>query len=393
MWGKTMLDLKTVIKNKLDSSPSLADELVSLTTIRNKTRLYRYLQSPDCEIDCFESLLTMVRQVCPEQEYEVMDAYIRTLDPNQVLARHSLEYANCNRLDNLYYFMLDKLSTMGKHRESQEWVRLHELEDQRHKGEISNVDFPKILNSIKFKSPEMKVYSKIVLLYYYYDLRDYQRLKDASSVIEKQIRKLKSPFIRTSFTLRLAMAMTAVSYHFGELEKIRLYGQVILDQPGQNRLKSMVHLYFGNSYIYSNYQRSLYHLLKAEELSGKEFFFKQLKRSRNFLANYWGETPPYLDFSSKEIPDIHEVVFHHIKSGRMIEALNLLKSTDWESLTNNQKGFHMFYKGIAVNDRNFLFESVQYFTQAEEKYYIYLPLLELERIGEDPEIVRALRLK
>lgn len=387
-----MTDLKSLIKNNLATSPHVADELVALTTIRNKARLYRFLKSQESEIDCFDSLLTMVRRLFPDQEFEIMDSYIRTLNPNQVLARHSLEYADCNRLDGLYEYMMDKLKN-SKHRESRDWAGLHEVELRRARGEITNVDFPDIVNKMKFKSPEMKVYSQIVLMYCYYDLRKVQKMKDIAPAIQKQISKLKSPFIRNSFMRRMALAMTGVSYHLGEMENIRLYGQMILDQPGGPRLKGQVHQFIGNSYIFSNYDRSLYHFTLAEKYCNNERLAIAIKRSRNFLANYWGKVPPYLDFESKEIPDIHEVVFHHIRSGRMIDALNLLKSTDWESLTLNQKGFHMFYKGIAVNDRDCLFESIEYFTQANERYYLHLPLLELERIGENPEIVRALRLK
>ncbi len=387
-----MVDLKNLIKNNLENSPHIANELLKLTTIRNKARLYRFLQSPDCEIDCFDSILKMVRHLFPDQEFEIMDAYIRTLDPNQVLARHSLEYADCNRLDGLYEYMMGKLSN-SKHRESLDWARLHEVELKRARGEIANDEFPDIVNKMKFKSPEMKVYSQIVLMYCYYDLRKVQTMKEAAPAIQKQIGKLKSPFIRASFMLRMALTMTGVSYHLGEMENIRLYGEKILDQPGGNRLKGLVHQFIGNSYIFSNYDRSLYHLTLSEKYCNNENLSLAIKRSRNFLANYWGKIPPYLDYDSKEISDIHEVVFHHIRSGRIIDALNLLKSTDWESLTLSQKGFHMFYKGIALNDRDCLFESISYFTQANERYYIHLPLLELERIGEDPEIVRALRLK
>lgn len=385
-----MVDLKTLIKNNLDTSPHVADELVSMTSIKNKARLYRFLQSPECEIDCFDSLLKMVNHLHPDQEFEIMDSYIRTLNPNEVLARHSLEYADCNRLDDLYEYMLNKLKT-SKHRESQDWFRLHDLELQRFKKKILNDEFPGILKRIKFKSPEMKVYSKIVLLYCFFELRQFKKMKELVPGIQKQISKLKSPFIRESFNLRLALTMTGVSYHLGELENIRLYGQVVLNQPGQSRLKGMVHLYVANSHIFSNYERSLHHFAKAKEYCTNDRLLISIKRSSNFLANYWKKTPPYLDYSSKEVPDIHEVAFYYINSGKTIEALNLLKSTDWDSLTNTQKGFHMFYKGIAVNDRNSLFESIQYFSQAEENYYINLPILELERLGEDPDIVYALR--
>ncbi|QOR66353.1 hypothetical protein IM538_21730 [Cytobacillus suaedae] len=386
-----MIDLKTLIKNNLDASPHVADELVELTTIRNKARLYRYLQNPECEIDCFDSLLRMVRHLFPDEEFEIMDAYIRTLDPNQVLARHSLEYADRNRLDGLYDYMLNKLKS-SNHRESQDWGRLHEIEYKRARREISNQNFPDLIHQMKFKSPEMRVYSQITLMYCYYDMRKIQKMKEAAPIIQKQISKLKSPFIRTSFMLRMALVMTGVSYHLGKMENIRLYGQIILDRPGEIRLKGLVHQFIGNSYIFSNYERSLYHFTKAEEYCSNESLALGIKRSRNFLANYWGKIPPYLDYVSKEIPDIHEVVFHHIRSGRMIDALNLLKSTKFEDLTLSQKGFHMFYKGIALNDRDCLFKSIEYFTQANERFYINLPLLELERIGENPEIVRALRL-
>ncbi len=351
--------------------------------------MYKFLNEPSRELDNFNSLLKIVRELFPDREFELMNNYLRTVDPNKKTARVGLEYANMSRIDDLYEHLIEKLLD-SSNAESKEWSQLYHLYQQGIKGSLPQLEIVDKVNEMRIKTPEMKVYSKLIIIYSYYHLGLFDILKQTSKLVDHQIVNIKDEFIKDSFTSRYGLVMTTVSLHSGSIEGVRTYGEMTLQSCQRSVINCQVLLQMGNSYMFESYEKSMEYFHKALSICNVSNKEEQIKNSMNFVNNYWGKNPDFLDYSSDTVSDKHEVAFHYIQSGRQDEGINLLNELNFEELTHGQKGFNLFYKGLATGNKNFYYESVRHFNLAGEKFYKKLPLIELRKLGENEIILDAL---
>src|SRR5690606_33351194 len=96
-----MSDLKQMIRNEFDKDRGISKKIAEIAGYKNPTPLYKFLNEPSRELDNFYSLLKVVRALFPDRELELMENYLRTVDPNKKTARVGLEYAQVNNLTDL----------------------------------------------------------------------------------------------------------------------------------------------------------------------------------------------------------------------------------------------------------------------------------------------------
>jgi tetratricopeptide (TPR) repeat protein len=142
-----------------------------------------------------------------------------------------------------------------------------------------------------------------------------------------------------------------------------------------------------------SYEKALKYLnegLKITEKFNLENTKTQIIRSLNFVMNYWGEKPDYLNHNSNEIPDLHEVAFFYIRNSNYKMAIDILDSMNLDSMNELQKGFHYFYRGLIGNSKEYFYKSVTHFKMSGDCFYRKLPLIELRKLGEHEMILNAL---
>jgi hypothetical protein len=377
-------DLKQMIKNELEKDKGLAAKLAQVAGLANPSPLYKFLNESQREMNDFKGLLEIVRYLFMDREKEIMHDYILTLDPNGKCARVSLEYAICNRMHDLAYKLIAKLSEC-KNTESREWANLYFIDRQAEEGKITLSESVDAVNGLKLKSVESQAIGKMIRMYAYHGNRMIDMMFEMVTGLEEQIKKLNDDYLRFSYLCRLGILMLSVNLHLDNVEEARRYGKVVLDNTTQESLRYLAYLQLGNTYSFDSAEKALDYLNQArlicKELKNNEHKMKQVERSISFVQNYWGLKPEYLKHDSVEIAELHEIAFFHIRNGEYEKSIKILDGiTD---MSDHQKGFHFFYRGIISKDKENFYQSVMHFKLSGEKFYRKISLIELEKLGEN----------
>jgi hypothetical protein len=385
------MSLKLKIKNLFEENRGLAIEVAKKAGFKNATPLYKFLSEPDREMDNFNCLLKIVRELF-DNEIEIMSEYIKTLDPNKKTARYALEYTNIYKMDDLHSELIEKLSKC-KNTESKEWAKVYSIDKEVVDGNITNLEAIDMINDLTLKSIEMQSYGQIVKFYNYYDLKLIDTMTKLKSTIRVKIEKVKDDFIKDSYLCRLALIMADVSLHNGCLTKIRRLGEKVLSKNiSQGSIMTMIYVQVGNSYIFESFEKANLYLQEARKISEKNNYqngIKQSTRSLNFLYNYHCKNPEYLNYNSDEISDIHEIAFSYIRKNDP-RGLGILEALDLSLLSKSELGFHFFMKGLATGNKDNFYESLEHFNEIGEKFFKQASLIELEKLGENKYVLRAL---
>jgi len=384
--------LKQMIKNEMEKDKTLAKRITKLIGYANPSTLYKFLNNEKRDFEEFNTMLTIIRELFPDKEKELMMEIAQTLDPNKHITRVALEYATITKHEELKKYLIEKLAG-AKNIESKDFAFIYELDDKLAKKEISSHEGIELINRKGFTSFEARVFSKIVLIYEYYKLGIIDILFDIAKLLNMELKSIEEKYLLQSYKARLGSVMTGVCLHKGLINEAREHGTNVINSDIPYSIKAVTHLFMGNSYIMESYEKALKYLnegLKITEKFNLENTKTQIIRSLNFVMNYWGEKPDYLNHNSNEIPDLHEVAFFYIRNSNYKMAIDILDSMNLDSMNELQKGFHYFYRGLIGNSKEYFYKSVTHFKMSGDCFYRKLPLIELRKLGEHEMILNAL---
>jgi hypothetical protein len=384
--------LKQLIKNKLEDDKTLANKLAQLAGFANATPIYKFLNEPNRELNDFQSLLIIVRELFPDQEYELLDEYLRQVDPNKKTARVGLEYATINHMYDLKKYLIEAMESCSN-KESKEFAYFYKMDDEASKQTDKDVLLSYIDKYIEFapKTKEMIIFSKLCQIYVYYDLRLIDIMFQILASVENKLDEITDSFLKESYKKRIALLFSGILLHKGEVEKSREYAYYVISNQRENEEFPMIYMKLGNSYIFENFEKSKQYLMMGyKQATNAPLVKKNIERSLNFLCNYWGYEAEYLNFESNEVEDIHEVIYYLINQNRLDEAKERLLNINLDKLTEHQKGFHYYLRYKLDKNINNLYESLINFKKCGEHFYKHIVLIELKRIGLDDSLLKVL---
>ncbi|MFC4323416.1 AimR family lysis-lysogeny pheromone receptor [Litchfieldia salsa] len=383
-----MSDLKRLLLKKIESDASLVNVLLKSTELKSHSQLKKYFNSTK-EVLEFSTVLKIIQELFPSSEIELMCDYIKSIPTYKRQARYALEYLSCNRQDELLDEIIAKL-LRSFNRKNREWAMIYRIDRRVSIGDLSPKDALNQLQSLTLLTKEMKIFSNYQRSYCAFNTYPFQEQYEELKSVESSLSKIKDSYVQESYTARYGLIMTAICVHLEKNSEMLRYGQLVLGCNGQDIMKCLTHIQIGNSYIISHFDNAIFHFNKAMEYCGQDTKLLEIKRSLNFIHNFWGKQPPYLNKDSKNPSDVHEVAFYYIQQGNSMKAMSILQSLDWEELSKSQKAFHLYFRGLALNERSYFFDSIRYFNEISMKNYRKLPLIALKKMGEDNSIIQAL---
>lgn len=385
------------VKEKLLNKISLekkgyASKLAEIAGYSSGSNFNKMLKKETGEFPNVPSALKTFEFAFPHEDIvDLMSQYALEINPNWQLARQFLEYVRINKLDELTDKLIDKLINCSNN-ESKEWATIYKIDREVSKGSITPHEAIKEIDKTKVETIEMEVFSQIVQFYNYFDVGLINHAEEFYQVVINKIEMIDNEYIKNSYLNRLELMRCEVALHKDDQKLARKHA-LVAAESAPNTLKCFLYLRLGNSYIFESFDKSLEYLKKAkeyaEEIKAKSYGI-QVKRSLNFLHNYWEKIPKHLILDSNEISDLHEVAFYYIRQGNITMGLKVLDGIEFENLNNLQKGFHCFYRGLATGNDDFYYNSIEYFKLAGEKFYRKAPLIELQKLGVKPAIISAL---
>jgi hypothetical protein len=382
------MSLKVKLKNKFEEDRGYAKELAVKIGLSNATPLYKFVNEPDRELDSFDILIKLVREAF-DNEFQTMAEYIMTLDPCKKTARYSLEYATINKMNDIRKQLIEKMINC-KNAESREWAKIYQISMWGYEGNHTAFELLSMLNDFQPKSIEMIAFKDIEKFYCFYDLRIVDNMITLEKFVRSNLMQIKEPFVRNAFKSRLTIICIDGALHINNSEKVREYESNASIEYEYNVTKFCLQL--GNSYMFENFEKANHFLMKSLDAAKRindPNRISEAERSLNFLYSYHDKEAQYLNFESNEISDVHEVAFYCIKKGDE-KGLQILESMDLNKLTDHQKGFHFFYRGLATNNEDFYYDSISHFNKSGEKFYKYVSLNELRKLGATERMLLAL---
>lgn len=382
------MDIKKVLKTKCEEDPSLAAKLASLAGYSQTSGFYKFLNEQDRPLKSFNSLLKIVRFVFPQNESELIQRFVLNTDPRKQLARDGLEYASSNNLNEFTEELIEKLQS-STNAESKEWANVYKLQKELLGNKIDEFETTEKLHSLKLKTKEMKLFSRIVLLHNRNLNTEFNRMEELNEQINKfDFSDLCNEYIAGSYKSRVYAINSDAFLAQLRIDEARRLANLATELNISNRFVVFGNLHSGNSYIFSDYDTAKKYFLKALEASNdNEIYTKQVYRSLSFLENYWSKENKYLPLEKEHYSDKHEHAFYHIKNNQNKKAIEILNSIDLKKLKPGQKAFNYFYQGLISKDKRDFFKSVKFFKESGDKFFMQLPLIELKKMNVENEIL------
>ena len=385
------LELKKFIKKKCEEERGLEKELARIAGYSNSSGFHHFIYNEKKEMDNIQGIIDVIQKVSPEYEFDLMSEYILTLDINKSAARQGLEYLSVNQL----YDTLDKhikKMVSAKNSVSKEWGKVYATQRELDKGNIGIEECIRLLAEIHPKSSEMKVFSRIIPMYAILSLKQFGRLKDMSETVLIDTISNHN-YVYHSFKSRYMLLLANCFFGNNEIEKAQKYARHGIENSNVKRIIFFSFLTYGSSLMLDDYEKSKSSFLKGLEVGkGNKIYKQHAIRNLCFLENLWGKENQYLNIESNEIVDKQEVVHYLIRKGSKQQAKKMLDQLDLVEHDDNDLGLHYYLKGLLENSREYFLESVKYFKLSGDKFSCTLPIIELEKLGVDKQILEIISI-
>jgi hypothetical protein len=381
--------LKQMIKNEIEKDKGLAAKIANKMGHANPSTLNKFLNNPEREMESFCSLLAMVQELFPDREFEVMGEYIKTLNPKKKPARVALEYTQVNKLNEAHEYLLEEMIDCAN-ADSRDLAKVYKIEYDVAAGKIKPIDAIVIYNNLCVNSIEAKTFVAVCKYYCYYDLSLINVMSIFKDLTESSISQIEDEYLRKSYLIRYNSITSEINLHKNNVCHVRKRLQNIESCENEYH-KALKYLTLGNSYIFESFEKASEYMMKSLEIATKynyENRIIQAQRSLNFVQNYWRKIPMYLNEESDKISDRHELAFFYIRNNNS-KGLEILNSINIDDLTDLQKGFYFFYKGLALDSKEMYFKSLKSFNICGEEFYKNLPIIELKKSGVEDYILDA----
>lgn len=370
------------ILDELEKSPrGFQEELGRMAGYSNGSNFKRALME-NRSIELLDGFIKVIEMLFPDNSYELLKEYANELDPKKMTIRLLLEYATLYYMYDLVKIITDILKSSEK-KESLEWAMVYDIHRQVQTKEISCLEGIQKLISYTSKSKvEIRTFAKIAIMYCHYDIRNINMINFALDEIEEEIKLIKNDFLRNSFIGRVFRIKVDTNLHTDKIGK--LIEGLFQIENALDPTKTMIYLQIGNSYMTKSYEKAIFYFNKALEHKTKKSEF-EIKQSINFASCLWGRLE---NFESDGT--LSNDLFYYIKSGNKDMAERILNEINFDELSDHQKAFNCFYRGLLYNDKSLFYKSIEHFNCAGEKFYKKLPIMELKRMGEEDYILSAL---
>jgi hypothetical protein len=302
----------------------------------------------------------------------------------------AMEHASFNGLNDRLQELIE-LHINSSNLLYQEWARVYKLFYQRSKVGITPEHLIKAVQYQNSDHPEMFIAYRFLHAYGCYDQFEFGVLRSVFNILIEEIEKLQNSSLVPFYKFRLSQLLANIHLRQNDVEQARAQAKNIIDHCPTYLYVASAYQTLGLSYLYEEYENGMSALERSlqlyEENKNKSHMIN-VKKSIIFFNNYFGKDKNYLIFSNHN-RDIHERAHFEIRKGNKKKAIDILNSIDSQSLSIQETGFYFFYKGLALDDVDLLFKSIEAFKKIEDKFAANMARLELHRRGERQAAIEA----
>ncbi|WP_202080073.1 AimR family lysis-lysogeny pheromone receptor [Caldalkalibacillus salinus] len=273
----------------------------------------------------------------------------------------------------------------------QEWTSIYQLFLQRLRGEITPHD---LLKSVQYKTsdqPLMFCAYRLLHAYSCYDNRELGVLKHVLVQIRDELEKIKDSCVEPFYHFRLCQLLSNYYLSQNEVDKVREHAYVIINYCSTQAYIASAYHTLGISYLFEDYDKGIHALQMAldiyEEL-GELTKINNVKRSIVFFNNYWSVIGDLMIYSN-QTRDIHERAHAEVRKENKKKAIQLLNALEIDQFGYLEMGYHYFYMGLATDNVDYLYRSIEAFKKINYKFAANMARVELYERGERPTAIEA----
>jgi len=385
-----MIKLKQMMDNKFKDDTGLAVRAAKIKGINQPQKLYKFVSGETKEIDNLDAMLELVEFLFPNNHEEVFTEYCNDLDPNNQFIRDAVEYASLFEKSKMLDVLVKRLKT-STNSKGKEWYGVYELSLKS--NTFSSDDISSQIEELSPKSKEMKFLSNMLLVKAYIRETKFELADDKLKTILRYENEIKKGYIKDSFTKRLNTTKVSLALRQGDQKATEKMGEQALLVHKLCPSDVYVLMDMGNAYIMHDYDIAMGYFDRALKLANDfndQVRMIQVKNSIDFCMCYWKKHQYNNDTHPEEDYSDYNAAFYYLSVGNREAAARCLDSLEEKNADNIDMAFYYFYKGLLTNERKYHVKSVVHFKNARDKHYRKMPIIELEKLGEEDFMIEAL---
>lgn len=361
-----------------------ADDRTLLTRLNKVTgycptsgAISKWLDKPERELDSFQSLIAIVKEVYPHDEISAMVEYSKTLSESKKAARHMLEWLSVNRQIEAFGELLDRMKNC-KSSDAKEWAGLYDFIYQVQTN-YSQLDFNQQLRDLamcKTTTNETYVFRRLLEIYTSYYKKDFKATYELCNGLENLINDIKEEYIKTTYLARLYEMKGYVSLKvLNKPKTARKFADKSIKLSIGQRYVAYAYFVKGLSYMFESYDKSKYNLEKSRNLyedCNYEISVTEVEDKLELLNAFW-DVDTSFDFKQ------HEAYYNAKHEEHMPNDINI---TD--------EAYRLLIEGVYKKDENTLVESLIEYLRRGDTFLGQMPKIELAKMGYNEGFINRL---
>lgn len=256
---------------------------------------------------------------------------------------------------------------------SAEWANMYKWMYLRKKRKINARELIDCMNDLVPSDPALQALKLFMLIYSYYDLREYGKLGVYLDTLEAWIDQVESPLLRDYLTMRQYEVLFHYHWKKNEVIMARMYAYKVVNNSYNQERKAMLHSHLAQTFIFESYDKAMGHIQESLLLSsvyGYKIIHDQVaNHTIPFISAHFGK------YEEIETTDLSEQAHLEIARGNRKRAIELLENLD------HFTPFRTYYYGLAKKDTGILQKAYDGFVNEYKDYFFArLPLKAIEQL-------------
>ncbi len=231
-----------------------------------------------------------------------------------------------------------------------------------------------LAKSVSIHHPELRCLKYFLNIEINIKVYNYERIGYYLNKIQKHLRHLDNPLFITFFQIRMQILLFNYYWKRNELILARKHAYEALQMPHHVKQKAQLHLDLALSYIYEDFESSVYHIEEAKYIANCLDDQETLEHIENhtypFICAHFGK------INGVSTKDPIEQAHLEIAKGNFQLAKDMLENLDITT------PFTQYYLGLATRKQHFFIYSYQYFMEKRsDHFFARLPLKASEGLG------------
>lgn len=369
-------DLKKYISNEKANDKTLLTRLAKAAGHSSTSTISKWLGKPEKELDSITALLSIIREIAPNKEQEIIEKHIEKLDPNKKAARQMLEYLSNNRLLEAMRLLLDRMDNCSND-ESKEWAKVYELQYEWQVNYFTlNADAHlKKLRKLKSDDPNLVIFIQLMKCYAYYKKENDTMSSEIAEELISELEILEDGFIKTSYTAKANEVLSYINLWVkSDTEAARENAEFVIESKIGKTFTAFAYHVIGYSYYYESFDKAEKYLLLSRDLYrelGRDAAVIDAEDTIERIKLFWD-----LKDGSEGFVSVQNELLYRSQKGENVTNL-LEKSKD----QIHCDAISCLIKGYSENSNEILHQSVLKFLKKGNTFCAKVPMLALKKRG------------